>query len=580
MRKSVLDVYVDVITEEEALHGLLVAPGDHVAFIGAGVSKEAGVPLADEISSDIRRQLETERPGGGSDEWAREYLNWDDDSRRYGTSLERWGQSAQDRVDYFRSILKGKRPSFSHHALTLLMAHDRLHGTAFTTNFDKLLEMSFTEQNLRECQAIRMEEEAEFWGQERDKCYAFKLHGDYDTHNILNTRAEVRSIPDFFLDAARQILRGRGLLVLGSAGNEPSILDFMHKLLSSEDMRMLSRGVRWGVYVGPHRPAEPSAKDSIDAVVHALENGSMNRKLVELLGDMNDKHGDRRPCSVFPLWGTSDFLLRLVGGAKDTGLDESARLLLDHNQRITTLFRSQGVRPEAVEQHLKQLADAQARLERGTSVDLSPQVSLEVPIPTGDFRLVYGDITGPALLREAAAHGHRAAVVSPEDTLLSAGGGVALTLADKAGLRTTLNELSKLAPISHGTAAVTSGGNLPVHYVVHAAALEIDVDGNYHVSTETVESAVRDCLAKAASLGVERILFPLLGAGVARLSPEESLEAIVRAVLAAGPTGFQGQVSVVIFDERALDRDVARATVTKCMNGKAAAPDPVALTGP
>jgi O-acetyl-ADP-ribose deacetylase len=469
-------------------------------------------------------------------------------------------------VNYFRNILRNKRPSFSHHALTLLMAHDKLHGTALTTNFDKLLERSFTEQNLRECQAIRMLEEAEFWGQERDKCYVFKLHGDYDTHNILNTRSETRSIPPFFLELARTILRGRGLLVLGSAGNEQSIVDFMHGLLSSSEMRVVSRGVKWGVFVGPRRPAELSDAESIQAVVRALERGTLNRKLVELLGDMNDRHGDRRPCSVFPLWGSSHFLLRLVEGVADPGLGESARLLLDHDQRLTTLFRSQGVRSEAVEHHLERLSAAQARLERSTAVsDVAPRLALQASLPTSELRIVYGDITGRSVMTEAAAEGRRACVVSPEDTLLSAGGGVALTLADKAGLRTILNELSKLAPIAHGSAAVTSAGNLPVQYILHAAALRIDAEGEYHVTPEMVEAAMRDVLAKAAALDVDRLLVPLLGAGVAGLSPGESLGAICRAAVEApAATGLDRRITVVIFDESALGLDEVRATVKAC----------------
>jgi O-acetyl-ADP-ribose deacetylase len=564
MRKGVLDVYVDVVTEEEALHSLLVAPGDHVPFVGAGVSKEAGVALADEISVDIRRRLESLRPGIANDAWARDYLNWDDPSRRYGTALERYGP-AEDRVNYFRSLLRNKRPSFSHHAITLLMAHDKLHGTALTTNFDKLLEGSFTEQNLRECQAIRMVEEAEFWGQERDKCYVFKLHGDYDTHNILNTRSETRSIPSFFLELARTILRGRGLLVLGSAGNEQSIVEFMHDLLSSTEMRVLSRGIKWGVFVGPRKPAQLSDEQSTEAVVTALERGTLNRRLVELLSDMNDKFGDRRPCSVFPIWGSSHFLLRLIEGAGDGGLVDSAKLLLDHDQRLTTLFRSQGVTSEAVERHLGRLAAAQVRLERATAAtDVAPRLALETSVPTGALRIVYGDITGRSVMMQQAEPGRRAGVVSPEDTLLSAGGGVALTLADKAGLRTILNELSKLAPIAHGTAAVTSAGNLPVQYIFHAAALKIDVDGEYHVAPEMVEAAIRDVLAKAAALDVERLLVPLLGAGVAGLSPAQSLRAIVRAVVDAPVTGLDRRVTVVIFDEGVLGQDDVRDAVNDC----------------
>jgi O-acetyl-ADP-ribose deacetylase (regulator of RNase III) len=152
-------------------------------------------------------------------------------------------------------------------------------------------------------------------------------------------------------------------------------------------------------------------------------------------------------------------------------------------------------------------------------------------------------------------------VVSPEDTLLSAGGGVALTLAEKAGSRTLLNDLGKVAPIRHGTAAVTSAGNLPVHYVFHAAALEIDVDGEYHVDAPKVEAAMADVLMQADALGVSRLLVPLLGAGVGGLSPAESLLAIMSAAVAQPAARVARTLTVVIFDESVLPHGEIRAAI-------------------
>jgi NAD-dependent SIR2 family protein deacetylase len=168
MRVPVLDVSLDVLSEGEVLHALLEAPGDHVAFLGAGVSKEAGVPLAGEIAEEIRRKLVNRLGVHDPDQWANRYLSWADPSARYAAAVQRYG-SAADRVAFFRQMLQEIQPSFAHHAVALLMAHRRLFATALTTNFDKLLERAFTEQGFVECQAIRTASEAEFWGQEQNK---------------------------------------------------------------------------------------------------------------------------------------------------------------------------------------------------------------------------------------------------------------------------------------------------------------------------------------------------------------------------------------------------------------------------
>jgi O-acetyl-ADP-ribose deacetylase len=553
MRKAVLDVYVDIITEEEAVHGLLVAPGEHVAFLGAGVSKEAGIPLAGEICLDIRQRLA--RVYGDEDDWVRERLNWDDPSRRYGSCLENYGPP-EDRVNYFRSLLRGHRPSFAHHALTLLMAHDKLHRDALTTNFDKLLEQSFMVQNIRECQPIRMREEAEFWGPELDKCYLLKLHGDYDTHNILNTRDETRAIPEFFTELAHELLRSRGLVALGSAGNEESICKFFETLLRSPEKRFLSRGIRWGVYVGSRKPDNLSDAESANLVADALEAGGLNRRLVEILSDLS---GRERPCYLFPVWGSGRFLMRLIGQLGDPALEYTSRLFLDHDMRISSLFASNGIPADVADKHLERLRHAQATLV-GRMPQAGPPARKITSARTSHshalIEVVYGDIANPDLLTaDQAADRTRRAVVSADDTMISAGGGVALALLTAAGTQYLLNEIGKLAPIPQGTVAVTSAGNLPVSYIFHAAALAIGDQGKYLVTAESVRAVVREALVKATELDVATLFMPLIGAGVAGLSPRESIDAILGATDECEDLNSEFRLVIVIFDELTLARE-------------------------
>ena len=553
MRKPVLDVYVDVITEEEAIHGLLVAPGEHVTFVGAGVSKEAGIPLAGEICDDLRKRLVRDYKDV-DDNWLQGRLNWDDSSRRYSSCLEAYG-SPEDRVDYFRSLLRGHRPSFAHHALTLLMSHDKVHRNALTTNFDKLIEQSFMAQNIRECQAIRMPEEAEFWGPETDKCYLLKLHGDYDTHNILNTREETRSIPPFFIDLAHDLLRSRGLLALGSAGNEESIYKFLETLLKSPERRLLSRGVRWGVYVGSSKPENLSEADSANLVIKALEEGGLNRKFVEVLSDLGSKD---RPCHLFPIWGSGRFLMLLIERLGDPSIEYSARLLLDHDMRISSIFRGRGISETAIERHLRRLRTAQARLMRHrVDPTLPPRnaIAFELKSSGTKVEIVYGDITSQELLSRSAANDGRSAIVSADDTMISAGGGVALSILSAAGSQFLLNELGKLAPVPQGTIAVTSGGSLPLHYIFHAAALEIDKAGDYLVTAKSVGDVVQDALIKADTLGVNLIFLPLIGAGLAGLSAAESLAAILQAAEETPDLSNKFHLVVVVLDEMILTRE-------------------------
>jgi len=555
MLRKMLGVEVDVITEDEVIHNLAIDPGEHIPFVGAGLSKEAGVPLANEICEDIRERLALSYKV--DDEWARNELNWDDSTRRYSSCLEKYAPMAASRVDYFRNLLQGARPSFAHHALALLMSNDKLHRNAITTNFDKLIEKSFVEQNIRECQAIRMFEEAEFRGHETDKCYLLKLHGDYDTHNILNTREETLSIEPFFVDLAHDLLPGRGLFALGSAGNEQSINAFLQALLKSEEKSLLARGVRWGVYISPRKPDKLSEADSADLVEKAVKQGHINRRLLELLSYSNNR---QRPCQIFPVWGSGEFFLRLIKRLGDSALEDNAQLLLDHDMRVASLLQSRGIPPEAIDKHLEQLKRTQSRLGERRHVATSPPRKVyEFKLKTSGatVEIIYCDIASQDLLDSRRGNG-RHAVVSADDTLISAGGGVALSLLSKAGKQFLLNELSKLTPIPQGSAVVTSAGSLPVHYIIHAAAIDIDGNGEYSVTAESIASAVSDTLMKAESLGVTSTFIPLIGAGVGGVSAADCLDAILKAADSSTHLPANHHLTIVIFDEIILDRNAVQ----------------------
>jgi O-acetyl-ADP-ribose deacetylase (regulator of RNase III) len=563
VRRAVLNTYIDLLGQADVLHAIRESPGGHVAFLGAGISKEASVPLASEICDDIKEKLLLGRAVKDADNWASEELCWNDPRRRYTACLDAYGP-AELRVRYFRGMLKDIRPAFAHHAIALLMSNGVLFETALTTNFDKLLEKAFIEQGRRECQAIRAEKEAEYWGQETDKCYVFKLHGDYDTHNILNTRSETRSIPSFFEEHVLSFLRARGLFVLGLAANEESILDFVKKLVLSTDPRVLSGGVRWGVFVGPRRPEGLEIDKELQHLQAAIENGAVSRRLLELLGDTNDKFRDRRPCSFFPVWGSGNLLLELIGTAKNFAGSYGARLWLDHSMRLHAIFRAQKLNHDVIETHIKKLQDAQRKLGLQPETPDQPVREAFRAISSDgrtQVRVSYGDITSTAMMADPEFGTMRRAVISPEDTTISAGGGVALRLLTKAGPQFLLNELSKLGPIDQGTCAVSSAGNLPVHYILHAAPLRICPDGFYDISSKLIEGAVQASLSCAEALGVGAIWIPLLGAGVGTVPPHESLKAILCAVAKSSTALRCRCLGIVIFQESILRKDVVRTTM-------------------
>ena len=559
---------IRIISDADVIRNIRGERGRYALYLGAGASVEAGVMPAEEICQAIRTELLAAAGLDGSsaqeiEGWANDNLNWGDASRRYMTCVRRWLPNEARRVEYFRHLVIGVRPSFCHHAVALLMSNGYVRPTCVTTNFDHLLESAFMQQGLAECQPIRNEFECRYWEDRSDRYYLIKLHGDIDTLNILNTREETIAISDEMATIVGSLTSGAGLVVLGTAGNEKSVRALFDDL-GRRSSSVLSFGLLWGVYMGTSKPRTLTPDDLRQSVLRRIEATEMNRDIVEVIGDSRN---DLFCC--FPVWGAGEFLRDLVTGTQDKPLIGGAAQYFDHDMRLRHVFAKAGLSDEAVTRHLNALHKEHSKLR---SIDKAPRPDPEVIFSaaantgTCEVRVLYGDITSRSLMG-ADEFGHvRRAVVSPDDTLVSAGGGVAYRLLEKAGREMLLNELEKFAPIPQRTIAVTSAGALPVHHVFHAATIEVDRAGTYAVSKDDVSLTVLAILDAASALDVGVVWIPLLAAGVASLQPADSFTALLDGVCrwhhaAAARREARGlTIVVVIYQERLLPRnEVAQA---------------------
>jgi O-acetyl-ADP-ribose deacetylase (regulator of RNase III)/NAD-dependent SIR2 family protein deacetylase len=563
---------MQIITDSQAVRHVLQDKNRFVCYLGAGLSAEAKVPTAQSICDRILTEVLPEGLTGPQEKerWANENLAWDKLNRRYQTCMRVYGNAAQ-RVQFFRGLLKRARPAFAHHAVALLMARGYLKRSCVTTNFDKLLEAAFVRHGLMECQPIRHDEELEYLEKEEDKGYVLKLHGDYDTYNILNTKAEVTRLSKKMSGAVADLATGAGMLVLGAAGFEKSIYTLFEDLTSKEKLdEVFPHGLLWGVYVpGPKPQADLTQAQLEETVTRQIEGGAVSEEIVEVMEAMAPRNEN---FCFFPVWGAGNFLLDLLKATGDTTLRVTAEPYLDHTIRLRQVFERAGLSGAAIGKHIAKLTKEQQALKEKARA--SPAEHETVAVATSqagplEVHLTYGDITKRRWMASDAFRQDVRAVVSPEDTCVSAGGGVAYLLLDKAGPPLILGELSKFSPIRHTTVAVTSGGELPAHYIFHAAALEIrEAEGGeveYAVSAESVRDTTTNILKNASALGVGTLWVPLMGAGVAsqggKFGPQQSLDSILAAVAAWEGPSHPMKVFVVVYADRDLTRDRARAVL-------------------
>jgi O-acetyl-ADP-ribose deacetylase (regulator of RNase III) len=139
------------------------------------------------------------------------------------------------------------------------------------------------------------------------------------------------------------------------------------------------------------------------------------------------------------------------------------------------------------------------------------------------------------------------AIVNAANSDLAMGAGVAGAIKRKGG--TIIEEdAARQGPVEVGDAVVTTAGNLPAGYVIHAAVMGPDAQS----TPDTVRRAMRSALRRAEELRLQSLAFPAFGTGVGRMAPKESADAMVGALKAhlaeTAPTSLR-RVHLVLFQD-------------------------------
>jgi O-acetyl-ADP-ribose deacetylase (regulator of RNase III) len=346
------------------------------------------------------------------------------------------------------------------------------------------------------------------------------------------------------------------MLVIGTAGNEKSIHTMFDELTSNNAAdKVLSFGLLWGVYMGSSKPKNITMNKLKRLVENHIDKGVVFRDIKDLI----KRNGSKNELfCFFPIWGTGNFIFDLIESIDDSELKAMAELYLDHQMRLRHVFTRAGLPESAIIKHISSLDKRKNILSLKSGVmsskpeEVFTAQSKHFPL---EIRIIYGDITSRSLLEAEEFQALGRGIISSDDTCISAGGGVAFQLLNEAGLHNILNELAKFSsPIEHGTVVVTSGGKLPVQYILHAAAVKIEKNATYKVSKPAVRKTMRAALDKASALAVGALWVPLMGAGVASLPAEESLEGILEAIAAWGSKRRKAIIMIVIYREKDLPR--------------------------
>lgn len=118
------------------------------------------------------------------------------------------------------------------------------------------------------------------------------------------------------------------------------------------------------------------------------------------------------------------------------------------------------------------------------------------------------------------------AIVCPANSYGTMGGGVADAIA-RAGGADVESEAVRQAPIPLGSAVLTTAGNMPSRWVVHAPTMYEPVE---EATEENVRRAMEAALALCEEHELATVAFPGMGTGVGRMPYADAARVMVSAI--------------------------------------------------
>lgn len=210
-------------------------------FLGAGASRQSGIPIASEMIRQFREQiilqscpveLKTEDQKNdwlAGQEWCKA------DGGDYGKYFERYEPKEFGRQRHIEEMIRDREPSFGYVVLANLMARGYV-NTIVTTNFDDLAYKACTTFT-----GIRpvvyayglLAAEMRFTVQ---RTKILKLHGDYLYSPLKNTYHELAEQDPNMARQVRQVLNEYGLIVVGYGGGDMSVMKVLSDFPQANDL--------------------------------------------------------------------------------------------------------------------------------------------------------------------------------------------------------------------------------------------------------------------------------------------------------------------------------------------------------
>lgn len=216
---------------------------NYALLLGAGCSVTSGISTG----VDLVRQWKDEiyklnkKVGQLEEDFWKEQYSWYDPRNQYSSLFQKKYDLPRQRRIFVENEVAGKHPAIGY-AYLIKLIENNYFNTIFTTNFDDLLNEAFYRFSSTRPIVCAHDSSISSITVTSKRPKIIKLHGDYLFDDIKSTLRETESLNDNMKAKFIEFAKDHGLIVVGYAGNDRSIMDILTMLLQKDDY------YKYGVY--------------------------------------------------------------------------------------------------------------------------------------------------------------------------------------------------------------------------------------------------------------------------------------------------------------------------------------------
>ena len=230
-------------------------------FLGSGASLLAGIPSGqnlvwefkkeiycseNNVSRELFKDLQSER----NRKKIQDYFDSLDgyptiySKEEYSFYFEKCYDNTTARDAFIQNLVANVEPIRGHLCLANLFINNKVQNI-WTTNFDELIEAGIKalapQYSFNIVSSIQKDSISQIANNRFSN--VIKLHGDYRYDSLQNTERELQELEKQLSDLFNNKLYNRGLIVIGYAGNDESVMKILEGNINNKDF--LSKGIYW-----------------------------------------------------------------------------------------------------------------------------------------------------------------------------------------------------------------------------------------------------------------------------------------------------------------------------------------------